>query len=210
MTMTLSREHGSSTTQQTEWMFSAVKRHHAAIESFFGAYALEWEALAQEIAVRVLAGHKVMFCGNGGSACDAMHIAGEFVGRFVAERAGMAAIALSADAGIITAVGNDYGFERIFARQVEALGQAGDVLIAMSTSGSSPNVLAALDVAQKRSVLRVLLTGEKGRARSDVTDQLFAVAETDTARIQEVHMLALHALAGRVEQLVMAQQAKES
>jgi D-sedoheptulose 7-phosphate isomerase len=184
-------------------MMADVARHQKAVEAFFAEYASAWEALAQQIAAALLNGHKVLMCGNGGSACDAMHIAGEFVGRFVRERKGMAAIALSADAGIVTAVGNDYGFEQIFARQVEALGRAGDVLIAMSTSGGSPNVLAALEAAKAHSMTTILLTGEKGRGRVGVADALFVAADMDTARVQEVHMLALHLLAGRVEQLVM-------
>ena len=193
-----------------EWMFSDVARHALAVERFFEEYATSWEALAQMITKQLMQDKKVLFCGNGGSACDAMHVAGEFVGRFVAERQGLAAIALSADVGILTAVGNDYGFERVFARQVEALAQAGDVLIAMSTSGSSPNVLAALQVAHTKNVTRILLTGERGRGRTSVAEHVFAVSETDTARIQEVHMLALHLLAGRVEQLMMAQQQEEA
>ncbi len=184
-------------------MMEGVTRHHKAVDAFFAQYADAWEALAQSIAGALLNGRKVLLCGNGGSACDAMHIAGEFVGRFAQERKGMAAIALSADAGILTAVGNDYGFEQIFARQLQALSCAGDVLIAMSTSGSSPNILAALSVAKEYKVTSILLTGEKGRGRVGCADELFVVAEMDTARVQEVHMLALHLLAGRVEQLVM-------
>jgi D-sedoheptulose 7-phosphate isomerase len=188
---------------EVEYMFSDIKRHAVAVERFFAEYAAAWEELAHMIAAQLRQGKKLLLCGNGGSACDAMHIAGEFVGRFVRERQGLAAIALSADAGILTAVGNDYGFERVFSRQIEALGHAGDVLIAMSTSGSSPNIVAALEAARQQGVYRVLLTGERGRGRADAVEQLFAVSETDTARIQEVHMLALHLLAGRVEQLMM-------
>lgn len=183
-------------------MLQDVARHQAAVASFFDEYAQAWEDTAQMVYRALLNGRKMLVCGNGGSACDAMHIVGEFVGRFVRERDGMAAIALNTDVGIITAVGNDYGFEQIFARQVQALGQEGDVLIAMSTSGGSPNVLAALAEAKRKGLKTVLMTGAKGRERREA-EHVFAVQDTETARIQEVHMLALHLLAGRVEQLMM-------
>ncbi len=175
-----------------------IRRHLQATEKFFAEYAQELHALAELLSVQLQTDKKLIICGNGGSACDAMHIAGEFVGRFVKERAGLAAIALSADSGIITAIGNDYGFERIFARQVEALGQTGDVLIALSTSGSSPNILAALREAKQKDIYTVLLTGEKGRQIKEA-DLLLVVPETSTARIQEVHITALHILAELVE-----------
>ncbi|MBN8531006.1 MAG: SIS domain-containing protein, partial [Alphaproteobacteria bacterium] len=149
------------------------------------------------------AGNKILFCGNGGSACDAMHIAGEFVGRFVKERKGLPAIALSADSGILTAVGNDYGFEQIFARQVEALARKGDIVIALSTSGKSPNILTALEAARNAACFTVLMTGEKGVAQKDKADLLLAVPHTETARIQEAHLLALHTLAGMAEQALI-------
>lgn len=176
-----------------------LSQHRNAADAFFAAEAGRWEALAEEIAERMRRNATVFFCGNGGSACDAMHIAGEFVGRFKRERPGLPAISLSADSGILTAIGNDYGFSEVFARQVEALARQGDVLIAMSTSGTSANVVHALDRARRMELLTVLMTGEKGKAQTSVTDHLFAVPALDTARIQEVHMLALHILAELVE-----------
>lgn len=177
-----------------------IAQHQAALEGFFYTYADEWTALAARTISTFQGGGKLLFCGNGGSACDAMHIAGEFCGRYVRERRGLPAIALSADAGILTAVGNDYGFERIFARQVEALGKPGDILIAMSTSGSSPNVLEALHEAERQGIYRILLTGEKGRDKAALADALFVVPSSVTARIQEVHMVALHLLAELVDE----------
>lgn len=194
---------------KVEWIDSALLAHQSAVQGFFADHAQAWEALADVVFARLKAGKKILFCGNGGSACDAMHIAGEFVGRFAAERRGMAAIALSADAGILTAVGNDYGFESVFARQVDALAVEGDVLVAMSTSGGSANILKVLDAARSQGVMSVLLTGEKGRGRT-VADKVFVVPAYDTARIQEVHMFALHLLAGRVEKLWVADSMKES
>ncbi len=144
-------------------------------------------------------GHKILFAGNGGSACDAMHIVGEFVGRYKRERAGMAALALSADSGILTAVGNDYGYEQVFARQVEALGRKGDVLIALSTSGKSPNILAACEKAKAQGVHSALFTGAKGRGAA-CAEHVFVYDSTDTAIIQQCTMATLHLMADNIEQ----------
>ena len=181
---------------------SAVKdtvlAHCRAVEDFFAAHEADLESLADQLAAAFRSGHKLLVCGNGGSACDAMHIAGEFAGRFVNDRPALPAVALSADTGLITAVGNDYGFDHIFARQVEALGSNGDLLIALSTSGTSPNVVKALEAARARGLHTVLLTGEKGRD-STAADRVLAVPSRVTARIQETHILFLHLLAERVE-----------
>lgn len=178
---------------------AAVASHIEAVQGFFAAHEADLAALARRLGEAFRAGGTLLMCGNGGSACDAMHIAGEFVGRFKKERKGLPAIALPADSGIVTAIGNDYGFERIFARQVEAYGRAGDVLIALSTSGGSANVLAALSAARAQGLFTVLMTGESGRTRAGVADLLLAVPSRDTARIQETHLLALHVLAEEVE-----------
>lgn len=159
----------------------------------------EWDAVAMKAAAALQQGKTLLFCGNGGSACDAMHIAGEFVGRFVGDRKALPAIALSADSGIITAVGNDYGFDRIFSRQVEAYGQEGSLLFAMSTSGTSPNVAAALRAAKERGMVTVLLTGERGRNATIEADHRIVAASNVTAHVQEVHIVLLHALAGLIE-----------
>ncbi len=190
-----------ATAVQQQYLNAAVAAHKTAIEGFFTAHQETLVTLAHDVHHRLTQGAKILLCGNGGSACDAMHIAGEFVGRFTRERKGLPAIALSADSGILTAVGNDYGFERVFARQVEAYGTAGDVLIALTTSGRSPNILAALEQARLSGLRRILLTGEKGKDKAALTDILLTVPSTDTARIQETHMLALHLLADMVESL---------
>jgi D-sedoheptulose 7-phosphate isomerase len=183
---------------------ASVRAHREATEAFFTGHTPALTALAERVAALFAAGGTLLLCGNGGSACDAMHIAGEFVGRFQRERRGLPAIALSADSGVLTAIGNDYGFERIFARQIEALGRNGDALIALSTSGGSPNVLAALRQARAQGVYTALFTGEKGADRGAECDALFVVPSPDTARIQEVHLLALHLLADLVESSVAA------
>ena len=178
---------------------AAGKEHQQAVDGFFAAQKTDVEKLAGRIAETLSTGGKILACGNGGSACDAMHFAGELVGRFVNDRKALAAIALSADSGIISAIGNDYGYEQVFARQVEALGKPGDMLIAISTSGSSPNILAALEAAQAQHLHTVLLTGEKGRARASSADMCLVVPSTVTARIQEVHIFILQMLIARVE-----------
>lgn len=184
--------------QDGDWQ-QQVDAHAAAVHGFFAVHGGDVERLAVDVVTLFRAGGTLLFCGNGGSACDAMHIAGEFVGRFVRERAALPAIALSADAGMMTAIGNDYGFEHIFARQVEAYGRKGDMLIALSTSGASPNITEALRKARARGLTTVLMTGEKGRQRGGDADSLLVVPEMNTARVQEVHMLALHLLADLVE-----------
>ena len=174
--------------------------HRAAVEGMFAQCEVELRAIS-ELCLTALRGHKkLLFCGNGGSACDAMHIAGEFVGRFMEERAALAAIALSADSGIITAVANDYGYEEVFARQVNALGEEGDILIALSTSGTSANVVKALAAARAKRLKTVLMTGEKGKDQKAIADIVLVVPAAHTAHVQEAHMVALHGVATVVEQ----------
>ncbi len=172
----------------------AVAEHLDAVSEFFSRNEKALEELAKKTAACFKNGNKIMFAGNGGSACDAMHIAGEFVGRFVDDRVALPAIALSADSGIITAVGNDYGFEKIFSRQIEALGKNGDIFVALSTSGASPNIITALHAAKTKGIDAILLTGKKGKASREANLVLFVDSET-TARIQETHIIALHILA---------------
>ncbi|MBY0354741.1 MAG: SIS domain-containing protein [Rickettsiales bacterium] len=184
---------------EDEWLSLRAKTHATALQDFIANHTSPFTQLAERLTQCFLDGGKLLVCGNGGSACDAMHIAGEFVGRFIRERQALPAIALSADSGMLTAIGNDYGFEQIFARQIEAYGQANDVLIALSTSGQSPNVLKALAVAKQHQLHTVLLTGRRGEAMTGVANDLFVVPSNDTACIQEAHMFLLHALAERVE-----------
>lgn len=148
----------------------------------------------------VLSGKKVLLCGNGGSAADAQHIAAELVGRFVVERRPLAAIALTTDTSALTAIANDYGYEHVFARQVEALGAEGDVLVAITTSGTSKNVVAAVEVARRRGMKVLALTGAKGAAFVAGCDAGVAVPSTVTARIQECHILIGHLLCEVVDE----------
>ncbi|HVJ92069.1 MAG TPA: SIS domain-containing protein [Labilithrix sp.] len=152
----------------------------------------------------VTAGGKVLFCGNGGSAADAQHLAAELVGRYVTERRALPGIALTVDTSILTAIGNDYGFERVFARQVEALGSAGDVLVAITTSGGSPNVLAAIESARAKGMKVLGLTGEKGRAFAASCDVGIAVPSRVTSRIQECHIMIGHVLCEALDAAILA------
>lgn len=181
---------------------NTVSTHHSAVTDFFEQNASALEAVAGRLAACFKEGGKLLVCGNGGSACDAQHIAGEFVGRFVEDRMALPAIALTADTSALTAIANDYRFEQVFSRQVEAYGKPGDVMIGISTSGNSGNILLALEVARNSGLYTVLLTGEKGRAREEYADSVLAVPSTITARIQEVHIVALHVLAALVEDLL--------
>src|SRR6266536_2751426 len=133
-------------------------------------------------------GGKLLFFGNGGSAADAQHLAAEFVGRFVRERAGLPAIALTTDSSILTAVGNDYGFEQVFVRQIQALGRPGDVAVAISTSGNSANVLEGVKEARKRKLKTIGLAGKDGGALAQRADVAITIPSTSTARIQECHI----------------------
>jgi D-sedoheptulose 7-phosphate isomerase len=156
-------------------------------------------AAASDIAGALGSGRKLLAFGNGGSAGDAQHLVTELVGRFQKERAGFAAIALTADTSLLTSVANDYGFERVFARQVEALGAAGDVAFAISTSGVSPNVVAALKTARARGLRTIALTGRDGGEAGRLAEVHINVPDDCTARVQEVHITLIHAICEIVE-----------
>ena len=148
----------------------------------------------------IKAGHKIMLCGNGGSAADSQHIAAELIGRFEKERQPMAAFALTTDTSALTAIGNDYGYDQVFSRQVEGLGQSGDLLIGISTSGNSKNVVKAMEVARSKSIRTVALVGDKpDGAVQAIADYVLAAPSTNTARIQECHILMMHTLCQLVE-----------
>ncbi|MCI4430298.1 MAG: phosphoheptose isomerase [Burkholderiales bacterium] len=188
-------------------------------QQFFDSADLKYaaaELLARPIAQAVAAlvscitgGGKVLACGNGGSASDAQHFAAEFIGRFERERPGLAAIALTTDSSIITAIGNDYAFDAIFSKQIEALGAPGDVLIAISTSGNSANVVAAVHAAHAKEMSVVALTGRGGGKTRELlldTDVHICVPHERTARIQEVHILTLHCLCDAVDNQLLGEQ----
>jgi D-sedoheptulose 7-phosphate isomerase len=163
----------------------------AAVDTLFGALAN---------------GNKILVCGNGGSAADAQRFAAQLIGRFERERPGLPAIALTTDTSILTAIGNDYAFEQIFSNQVRALGQSGDVLLAISTSGNSVNVLAAIQEAHEREMIVIALSGKGGGAMSDViaeTDIHICVPSDRTARIQEVHLLTIHCLCDGIDAMLL-------
>src|SRR3954463_2201472 len=162
------------------------------------------EAMAQ--AVR--SGHKVLSCGNGGSAADSQHFAAEMVGRFERERPGMPAVSLTVDTSALTAIANDYDYDRVFSRQVEALGQAGDVLLGISTSGNSKNVIEAIKAAQAKEVTVIALTGRDGGEMGRMLkphDHHLNVAHPRTMRVQEIHLLVIHCLCEVVDNVIFGE-----
>lgn len=157
------------------------------------------EAAAEACITSIKNGGKILLAGNGGSAADAQHIAGEFVSRFNFDRPGMSAIALTTDTSILTSVGNDYGYEKLFARQVQAHAKAGDIFIAYSTSGKSPNVIAGLHEAKKRGVVCIGMTGSHGGPMKELCEYYLEVPSCETPKIQEGHAVLGHILCGLVE-----------
>lgn len=178
-----------------------LERHaaHAAVFDKLPVIAPDVVAAAQLIARCLADGGKLLLCGNGGSAADCQHIAAELVGRFVAERRPLAAVALTTDSSALTCIGNDYGFESVFARQVLALAQPGDVLLGISTSGQSPNVLKAFEAARAAGALTIALCGRDGGALAPLADRAIVVPGDATAPIQEAHLFIGHALCALVE-----------
>jgi len=154
---------------------------------------------AQALSDALQAGHKLLVFGNGGSASDAQHLSAELVGRFMKERAAMPAIALTVDTSILTAIANDYSYKQVFVRQVEALGRAGDVAMGISTSGESPNVIAALQAAKAQGMKTIALTGRDGGGVGRAADIHVNVPDQNTARVQEVHRTLLHVMCEVIE-----------
>jgi len=158
--------------------------------------------IASKVKGAIQSGRKILICGNGGSACDALHFSGELVNRYIKDRAGIACLALTADAPLITCISNDFSFEDIFSRQVESLGQMGDVLIAISTSGNSPNIIKAIKAARKNGLFTLALLGGKGgKIFSEKLAESFLLVSGSnmTPRIQETHEWILHSLAEYLE-----------
>jgi D-sedoheptulose 7-phosphate isomerase len=168
-------------------------------QSFLEDQARNLAAAALRMALTLARGRKLLFCGNGGSAADCQHLAAEFVNRFLLDRPPLPAIALTTDTSVLTAIGNDFGQELIFAKQIAALGASGDMLVAISTSGNSANVLAALAAARDNALVTLGLTGADGGRMAPFCDFLLAVPETRTPLIQEVHIAAGHLLCGLTE-----------
>jgi D-sedoheptulose 7-phosphate isomerase len=176
----------------------AIAEHLTVIQSIHAQQPL-LERIASEMTAAVVAGKKVLWCGNGGSAADSQHLAAELMGRFRRERRALASIALTTDTSILTAIGNDYGYEHVFRRQVEALCQKGDILVGISTSGNSKNVCLALEEAKKRGAFTVAFTGQGGGAMVGIAHAALCINSKDTARIQEGHILCGHMLCDWIE-----------
>jgi len=178
----------------------AVEIHRRMVAAFEASAFDTVVAIAELLVQSLRAGGTVYLCGNGGSAADAQHIAGEFVGRFRRERRALPAVALSTDTSVLTCIANDYDYERIFARQVEALARPGDVLWAFSTSGTSPNVLQAAAAARAKGARVIAFTGRANSPLEARADRCFCAEAALTARSQEIHQLAYHIICDLVEQ----------
>ncbi len=178
-------------------------RDSAAVKLRFAEeYAPRIEAVARRMAETLRMGGKILFFGNGGSAADAQHLAAEFVNRFLRDRGALAAVSLTTDTSALTSIGNDLGFDQIFSRQVEALGRPGDLVVAISTSGNSPNVLRGVEAARRLGCGTVGLTGGSGGLLANAVDEAFIVPSAETPRIQETHITLGHALCALVDELL--------
>jgi len=193
---------------ESQGMQTEIRRifqESAAVKLRFAEqYAPQIEAVARRMAHVLQQGGKVLFFGNGGSAADAQHLAAEFVNRFLRDRHALAAVALTTDSSALTSIGNDLGFDQVFARQVEALGQPGDVVVAISTSGNSPNVLRGVEAARRQGCATVGLTGGSGGLLAAAADEVFVVPSAETPRVQETHIKLGHALCALVEEILLS------
>ena len=162
------------------------------------------ERVAAAGAEAIRRGNKIIFCGNGGSAADSQHLAAELVGKLAFDRPGMAALALTVDTSALTAIGNDFGYDQVFARQLEALGRPGDLLVGISTSGRSRNVVAALEAARRMGITTVAMTGSHRGPMAELADIWLPVPHNETQKIQEAHIVLGHAFCGLVESAVFA------
>lgn len=179
-------------------------RESAAVTLRFAeAYASRIEAVARRMAEVLRGGGKILFFGNGGSAADAQHLAAEFVNRFLVDRQALAAISLTTDTSVLTSIGNDAGFDQVFSRQVEALARPGDLVVAISTSGNSSNVLKGVEAARRIGCTTVGLTGGSGGGLARAVDEAFVVSSVETPRIQETHITLGHTLCALVEQMLL-------
>ncbi len=164
-------------------------------DDFFAKHSTHLIDVAEEMGKCIASGGKILICGNGGSAADAQHFSGELVGRFLKERRPLPAISLTTDTSTLTAIGNDYGYDQVFSRGVQALGNPGDMLFAISTSGKSPNVLKAVDEAHKKNMKVVAMTGDSGGPLGEIADFHLNVSQgKNSPRIQEVHIMIVHIL----------------
>lgn len=180
-------------------MFNSVLKEHLACMAGLEKMAAPIEAAGDLLLEALHKGGKILICGNGGSAADAQHFSAELIGRFEAERSAWPTIALSTDTSILTAIGNDYGFDHVFSRQVHGLGQAGDVFIGISTSGNSGNICLAAAAAKDRQMMTIGLLGCEGGELASQVDHAVVVSEKRTARIQEAHIFILHYWVNHIE-----------
>jgi len=187
----------------------ALRESVVAMESFVGENISNLIRFSEKIASAFNEDRKLMICGNGGSAADAQHIAGEFVNRFLLERPPLPAIALTTDTSVLTSIGNDYTFEEIFSKQVKAIGLEGDVLLALSTSGNSANVIAAVKAAKNLGIYTGLLTGSGGGQLASQVDLAMIVNHNIAPRIQETHIFAGHTICQLVDHILFQQGIKE-
>lgn len=179
---------------------SSIRGHEQAFRASFDPENLRiLDEMAERIVQALKQGNKILLCGNGGSAADAQHIAAEFIGRFKRERKSLPSIALTTDTSILTAIANDYAYEQVFARQVEGLGQRGDILIAISTSGTSKNVIQAALKAKEMGITVMGFTGKSGRDLRKISDLTFFAGSEKTPHVQEMHITALHAISEAAE-----------
>ena len=187
-----------------------VRKHLAASRDAFAKAAEDGEfvallgKIAAAVATSLKGGGKILLCGNGGSAADAQHIAGELLSRYESDRAPLAAVALTTDTSVLTAIGNDYGYEHVFERQVLGLGRKGDVLLALSTSGRSPNILRALDAAKKNGLVTIGFTGQAGGDMASRCDLALRAPSDKTPVIQQIHITAAHVICGLIERSLSA------
>ncbi len=187
----------------TGLLATEFEAHTAALRQTIAECGVEISAIAERIVACFQGGNKLLLCGNGGSAADAQHIAAEFINRFRFDRPALPAVALTTDTSILTAIGNDTSFDFVFSRQVEALALKGDILVGISTSGHSANILKALEVARAKGLTTVGFTGEKGReSMSAKCDLCLVVPATDTARIQEAHEFVWHVVCSMIEKKI--------
>lgn len=181
-------------------IINEIINDHIATAERLKALEMDIQAACDLCTTTILRGGKILLAGNGGSAADAQHIAAEFVGRFVKNRRSYAAIALTTDTSALTAIANDYGFERVFARQIEGLGAENDVFIAISTSGNSPNIVHAVEVAREKGLKIIVFTGRDGGLLRGMADTALIVPSDITARIQEMHILIGHIICEYVDE----------
>lgn len=185
----------------------ALKEHLKTIQALEQTIP-QLQRIAEKMSRSILDGHKVLWCGNGGSAADSQHMAAELVGRFLKERRALPSIALTTNTSVLTAIGNDYGYDRVFERQIEAICSAGDVVVGISTSGNSKNVCRAFEAARKIGAFTVALGGQNGGAMAEIADETVKIPSTATPRIQEGHTLCCHMICDYIEQYICQAQSE--